>query len=310
MGGVPSLEYGPHPDPKIRGLVINAQEAETVQTIFDLYDHLGCLNAVMNRANELHLRSKRHLFQSGRAQGGNPFSHGQIYALLRNPIYIGKISHKSRFWDGQHAAIVDAELWDKVDAKLQAGSARPRSRQRSAGNPCRSGPASLTGKLRDATGDRLTPTHTRRHGQQLRYYVSNRLISGGTDPQGWRLPAAALEQTIVPVVVTRIDDRARTHRICHTPDLHLGDEIRTRAQDLARRFSQGTLDLLADLVADGRLAEGRIILDLDAAKLAREPGLDPGQIDPAVLQIKTPFTQDRRGVEGKIVAGKQKPDTD
>ena len=106
MGGVPPLGYDPHPDPKIRGLVVNAEEAEIVRTIFALYDELGCLNAVMRRASEIGLRSKRHRFKSGRIQGGNLFSRGQIYAALRNPIYIGKIRHKSRVWDGQHVPIL------------------------------------------------------------------------------------------------------------------------------------------------------------------------------------------------------------
>jgi DNA invertase Pin-like site-specific DNA recombinase len=82
MGGVPPLGYDPHPDPKTRGLVVSAQEAETVRKIFRLYDDLGCLNAVMRRANDLGLRSKLHRFKSGRVQGGNPFSRGQTYALL------------------------------------------------------------------------------------------------------------------------------------------------------------------------------------------------------------------------------------
>ncbi|MBN2629113.1 MAG: recombinase family protein, partial [Rhodobacteraceae bacterium] len=72
MGGVPPLGYDPHPDPKTRGLVINADEAKTVRAIFALYDDLCCLNAVMRRANDLGLRSKRHSFKSGRVQGGNP----------------------------------------------------------------------------------------------------------------------------------------------------------------------------------------------------------------------------------------------
>src|SRR5690606_5263199 len=46
MGGVPPLGYDPHPDPKTRGLVINPNEAKTVETIFHLYVELGCLNAV------------------------------------------------------------------------------------------------------------------------------------------------------------------------------------------------------------------------------------------------------------------------
>ena len=131
------MGYDPHPDPKTRGLVVNADEAETVRTIFALYDDLGCLNAVMRRASDLGLRSKLHRFRSGRVQGGNPFSRGQIYALLRNPIYIGKIRHKTRVWDGQHEPIVDEALWDRVQAKLQAASARPRGRKTAARRPSR-----------------------------------------------------------------------------------------------------------------------------------------------------------------------------
>ena len=114
MEGVPPLGYDPHPDPQTRGLVVNPVEAETVQTIFALYDDLGCLNAVMRRANELGLRSKLHRFKSGRVQGGNPFSRGQIYAVLRNPIYIGKIRHKAKVWDGQHQPIVSEAVWERV----------------------------------------------------------------------------------------------------------------------------------------------------------------------------------------------------
>ena len=64
------MGYDPHPDPKTRGLVVNADEAETVRAIYALYDDFGCLNAVMRRANRMGLRSKPHQFKSGRVQGG------------------------------------------------------------------------------------------------------------------------------------------------------------------------------------------------------------------------------------------------
>jgi hypothetical protein len=68
---------------------------------------------------------------------GQVCEHGQIYALLRNPIYIGKIRHKANVWDGLHEAIIDTVLWDRVQTKLQDASARPRSRVGSAGSgPC------------------------------------------------------------------------------------------------------------------------------------------------------------------------------
>ena len=36
----------------------------------------------------------------GRLSGGRPFSRGALYALLRNPIYIGKVSHRGQLHDG------------------------------------------------------------------------------------------------------------------------------------------------------------------------------------------------------------------
>lgn len=310
MGGVPPLGYDPHPDPKTRGLVVSQSEAKTVGAIFNLYAQLGCLNAVMRQAIEMGLRSKRHHFKSGRTQGGNPFSRGQIYALLRNPIYIGKIRHKANVWDGQHEPIIDVELWDHVQAKLQEASARPRSQAGSVNSPSKVGVAPLTGKLRDETGDRLTPTHTKRHGRRMRYYISNRLISGGTDPGGWRLPAVALEQAVANIIAQHLSDLALRHRICVMPDVQLGDAVCTRAKDLAQRLRTSAPELLTSITAGGQLAKGCIVLELNAAALADELCLKPDEIDPSTLQIQAPFELRRRGVEGKIVAGDRVPEPD
>lgn len=305
MGGVPPLGYDPHPDPKTRGLVLNAEEAETVRTIFTLYDERCCLNAVMRRANEIGLRSKQHRFKSGRVQGGNLFSRGQIYALLRNPIYIGKIRHKTQIWDGQHASIVDEALWDRVQSKLQAASGRPRGRKGPADYPGADRVAPLMGKLRDDIGDRLTPTHTRRHGRQIRYYVSNRLISGGPDPAGWRLPAAALEQAVAETVANHLVALARDHRICAEEDLQRGNAVRDRVRHLADRLTSGTPSLLATLLAEGCVGKNRIVLRLQAKALAEALDLYRKAINPSGLSIEAPFALRRRGVEGKIVVGER-----
>ncbi len=310
MGGVPPLGYDPHPDPKTRGLVVNAEEADTVRTIFTLYGDLSCLNAVMHRAIELGLRSKLHRFRSGRVQGGNPFSRGQIYALLRNPIYIGKIRHKTQLWGGQHEAILDEAVWERVQTKLQAASARPRGRKGRGDRLGETRVAPLTGKLRDDTGDRLTPTHTRRHGRQIRYYVSNRMISGGTDPHGWRLPAQALEQAVANVISRHLVALARDHRICAEADLQQGDAVRDRVRHLASQLSAGTPGLLAGLLAEGHIGKNRIVLQLQAKALAEALDLKPGAIDPAVHRIEAPFALRRRGVEGRIVAGDRAPQPD
>jgi len=310
MGGVPPLGYNPHPDPKIRGLVIDQSEAKTVQALFHLYIELGCLNAVMRRAKDTRLRSKQHHFKSGRKQGGNAFSRGQVYAVLRNPVYIGKIRHKTHLWDGQHEAIIDIDLFEQVQTMMQDASARPRSKPTSQNSRSKTVAASLSGKLRDEIGDRLTPTHTLRRGRRLRYYVSNRLISGGTDPSGWRLPAIALEQAVSEIIAQHLTKRTRLHQIGVALDVQTSEAVSIKARALIQKLRKQHSDLLAMILARGQLSKGYITLQLDPEFLAGQFGLEPRQVDPSALRIKAPFELRRRGVEGKIVAGECEPEPD
>lgn len=85
MGGVPPLGYDPPTDPRIRVLRVNLDEAETVRALFDLYHRLNHLGEVEHAAARMGFRSKRHVFRSGREQGGNPLSRGYIHKILTNP---------------------------------------------------------------------------------------------------------------------------------------------------------------------------------------------------------------------------------
>ena len=48
----------------------------------------------------------------------SPLSRGALYALLKNPIYVGQVVHKEQCYEGQHKAILDKVLWDRVQKKL------------------------------------------------------------------------------------------------------------------------------------------------------------------------------------------------
>ena len=96
-------------------------------------------------------------------------------------------------YPGQHSAIIDAALWDQVQARLQATAARKRKGIMAGGNTeenlanASTGEpvAPLIGRVFDELGDRLTPSHTNRHNRRFRYYVSRRLILGTQDRAGW-----------------------------------------------------------------------------------------------------------------------------
>ena len=120
--------------------------------------------------------------------------------------------------DRVHPSIIAPELWDAVQTQLQAGAAKPRKRT-TKGRAARS---PLAGKLFDETGDRLTPSHTKKkNGQRLRYYVSRRLIqhSGQKDLSGWRLPAPMLEQTVVHLIRQHVDATTFSASLIHTPTM-------------------------------------------------------------------------------------------
>lgn len=179
-GGGPPLGYNSPPDPKIRELALNPAEAATVRSLFELSDLLENLALVEREAAHLGLRSKRHKFRLGRELGGNPLSRGQINKILANPVDRGLIRHKDKCWPGRHPAIIDEALWNRVQTKFQRAAARPRGRRPGLG-AISPDPAILKGKLRDETGDRLTPTHTIRRGRRLCDYISHRLLRGGPD---------------------------------------------------------------------------------------------------------------------------------
>ena len=81
-------------------------------------------------------------------------------------------------------------------------------------HPPRGPSAHLVGKILDETGDRLTPSKSKKSsGRVMRYYYSNRLISGGADPTGWQLRADMLEQLLSEIVGTRLSEALTQFRL-------------------------------------------------------------------------------------------------
>ena len=192
MGGQPSLGY----DVKDRKLIVNEAEATTVRMIFRRYLELGSVRALKAALDEEGVASKLRTAADGGAYGGKSFSRGALYLMLQNRIYRGEIVHKGTAYSGEHASIIDEDLWSSVQRRLEANGVERREKQ-DAGAP-----DLLTGILIDANGEPMTPTHAVK-GVRYRYYVSRRLVTGtkaeegnGQTP-GQRIPAANLEGLVV-----------------------------------------------------------------------------------------------------------------
>ncbi len=114
MGGQPPLGY----DVKDRKLIVNEAEAKTVQHIFS-----GMANSSRSACSRpswmrsaSSARSERHRTEA--RYGGKSLARGALYLMLQNRIYRGEIVHKDKSFPGEHEAIVERALWDKVQAIL------------------------------------------------------------------------------------------------------------------------------------------------------------------------------------------------
>jgi len=149
------------------------------------------------------------------------------------------------------------------------------------------------GKLFDASGRKLTPSHANKQGRRYRYYVSRHLIVGsdeGDGPQrgdGWRLPATEIEGIISTAIRDLMGDQAA-----------LTDAAREAG--VAPRCIPGLLnaakswngDPLA-LVDKVTLGDGLIEVALDLSSIT-----DAADIQ---LHLKLPIRIKHRGVELRLV---------
>jgi DNA invertase Pin-like site-specific DNA recombinase len=90
MGGLVPLGY----EVRERQLVINEAEATIVRHIFMRYCELGSGRLLKEELDRNGVRSKVRVSKDGVESGGQAFSRGALYTLLRNPIYVGEIRHK------------------------------------------------------------------------------------------------------------------------------------------------------------------------------------------------------------------------
>src|SRR5713226_4580860 len=116
MGGLVPLGY----EVRDRQLIINEAETTIVRHIFTRYCELGSVRLLKEELDRLGVRSKIRVSKDGVESGGQAFSRGALYTLLRNPIYVGEIRHKGVCHPGQHAPIVDRAMWDKAKSRTRA----------------------------------------------------------------------------------------------------------------------------------------------------------------------------------------------
>ncbi len=302
MGGPQPIGY----DVKDRQLTLNEAEAETVRRIFDLYLELGNVRLVEEELRRLGLRTKSYVAQSGRQMGDRTFTRGHLYKLLGNPLYIGKVSHKGERHEGQHEAIVDRNIWDKVQATLGDNTQGKRRRANA------KEPSLVAGLLVDEFGNKLTATHAVKDGKRYRYYTSKPSAARGSHNQpvsAYRIPASEIEAIVSREIATFLRDASRL-----TDALGIEKskpEVIARARSVGVQLASeidaslpGSLaETMSEIVESVALAQGNVAISLKQRELrARLLGrVDEPDEGAAPIEIAIAVQIARYGMANRLV---------
>ncbi len=176
--------FGYSADPHTRQLVVCEEEAEAVVRMFKWADAGVTPSVIASCANALR-------WITG---GGHPWTARQVPSILTNHTYAGLVVHGFAFRDGCHAALVDRELYHRVQ-NLIVGRRTGRPGRRGGGATF---PWVLRGILRCGKCNRPMSTHTVRLGPVIRCYYRCRSTAGGREAcKGVMISAHEVESAVL-----------------------------------------------------------------------------------------------------------------
>ena len=176
MGGVVPLGY----DKNNRTLKINEQDSLKIKLIFEKYLEFRSVSKLMQYLKDNKIKTK----------SGKNFSKGNLYYILKNKIYTGKIVHKQKEYDGEHPAIIQPSLFEKVQSILSLNTIESASKNTSY--------SFLKGLLYDDQENIMSPSHSNTRKKNYRYYVSQAILGLHKEKSGsvTKIPALEIEKIV------------------------------------------------------------------------------------------------------------------
>ena len=275
MGGTPPLGYAPND----RSLVIVEEHAMLVRHLYGRYLALGSVRRLMEELAQRGVTVPPRTTVGGKPLGGGAFTRGQLYQILKNVIYTGKIGHKDKVYPGLHPAIIDEATFAAVQAMLADHLQGHRTRAGIAES------SPLAGRIVDGNGEPLVATHATKNKVRHRYYVS-RALQQATSDAGVRIPAGEIEA----LVTERMQQLVRQPLELATMaaldvQVHQVADLHGRCEALAEQFGPRRSPILLAIVTRVQVGDATVTLTCDTAALATQLGLDQHADAPATLEI-------------------------
>jgi site-specific DNA recombinase len=205
--------------------------------------------------------NKHWTTRSGRQRGGAPFTRTNLHRLLTNPAYVGQGRYKSELHPGEQSAILDVEIYHRVQTLLQRNA-----RYSGASVRCQFR-ALLKGLLRCACCDAaMTPAHTTKRGMRYGYYTCT-----AAQKKGWAtcpaksVPAAEVER----LVVERIREVGRHPNVLQTTVAQARRQDEERLAELEAERRRMDRDLAHWQADERRLARRWSGTDADDQQLGQ-----------------------------------------
>jgi len=220
-GGPPVLGYDRVRDHRGSRIVVNPDEAERVRAIYRMYLEQGSMLPTIQSLRALGWKTKRYETAKGTQRGGAEFDKSALQKLLTNVVYLGKVTYKDEVHEGEHEAIIDEDLFARVQGLL-------RRNRNSGGKHSRNKyGALLKGLVRcKACGCAMSHHFTTRGDKRYRYYVCIRAQKNGwsTCPAP-SLPAKQLEDFVVEQIKTLGQDPGVLEDALRATQAHLQSDI-------------------------------------------------------------------------------------
>lgn len=227
------------------------EERVIVEAIYSTYLRTNSLRATAREMNAMGYRTKQYVSRREIHHGGEPFTKNAIYWILQNPTYAGRIRFKENTFDGKHEAIVDPDMFDEVQKRLEFNGLHPKRR--------RDKPKftfMLDGLVRcGCCSASLSPSWSVGRSKTYRYYVclSDR-DNGGCEIS--RVNADELENTVANRLRTLAEDERLLDAVLAKHNR--ADEAQVEAHQhklrvamKARAEADSQLKNLVDFLADG-----------------------------------------------------------
>ena len=229
-------------------LEVVAEEAALVHKIYADYLRLGSIGALAAALEGEGVKPKPRMLANGTTIAAPRFMVGPLAHILKNRFYIGEVAYRGDIHKGEHAPILDRQLFDAVQAELAERAVRRKMRRSRS-------PSLLMGLIFDDRGNPMSPSHANKKGVRYRYYVSqailqNRKCEVRSVP---RVSGPDIENTVVAALRRAIADRnvaADDHDGDRRADISERDRTitKTTGSAVAAASPDSDRDLIAHLV--------------------------------------------------------------